>query len=218
MSRLRGLAARVDALSLRERVILFVALAALLVGVADQTVISASLQQQKAWNSQLVREAAELAALRTELVQLNSAAIGGPPTDSVSTAPLQLRDIALASEQRDALLARLRTIDGGSETGVSPTELPALLAQVLTRHGRVTLVHLTTRPASAGPATPATPAAAGSWQAASLSLAGSYADLQSFIAELERELPGLRWGALQLTTDGGSPLLTVQLWLAGGHA
>jgi MSHA biogenesis protein MshJ len=214
MSRLQGLAARVDALTLRERVILFVALAVLLVGVADQTVITGSLQQQQAWNAQLVREATELSALRAELARLNTAAVGGLPQDGTSAAPL-LRELALATVQRNDLLARLRAIDGDSAHGVGPADLPALLARVLTRHGRVTLVHLSTRPAHGGPAAPPT---AVPWQGASLSLTGSYADLQSFVAALELELPGLRWGALQLATDGGSPLLTVQLWLAGGQA
>jgi hypothetical protein len=53
------------------------------------------------------------------------------------------------------------------------------------------------------------------WQAAELSVAGSYADLSRFVAETERGLPGLRWGELRLATDTNPPVMTLQLWLQG---
>ena len=212
---LNHLAGRIDALSLRERVFLFVALAVMLLALADQLVISVDLQQQKAWGAQVARESDELKALRETLMRQGGAAPGTAPAQGSAESPVDTlrRALALAEAERDALRRRVASGGDAAHPGVSAAALPELLAQVVRRHGRVTLLRLATGtpPLAAGAGGPASVP----WQGASLSLAGGYADLQQFIAELESALPGLRWGTLQLETDGPSPVITAQVWLRG---
>ncbi|HSI50525.1 MAG TPA: hypothetical protein VLA61_19840 [Ideonella sp.] len=64
-------------------------------------------------------------------------------------------------------------------------------------------------------AAPSAPAGLPAWQGAQLSVSGSFADLRAFLIELERQLPGLRWGTLILDADTSPPVMSIQLWLAG---
>ncbi len=239
----------IDGLSLRERAFLFASLAMLLLALADQLVISPSLRQQGEWRQAGVTSSAELAAMSKELDSLSrDAAHAG--SDPQLQALIQ--SVESARAERTRLLALLQ---GGHDAAVPAVALPKLLATVLQRHARVSLVRLETGAvgtnsgasngansgagqaaapgltatsiamqslANAQGGTPANtaPAAAnetrpGDWQGAKLTITGQYADLQQFLAELERTLPGLRWGTLSLQRQQGQPLLSVQLWLAG---
>ncbi len=235
----------IDGLSLRERAFLFASLAMLLLALADQLVISPSLRQQGEWRQAGVTSSAELAAMSKELDSLSRDA-----THADSDPQLQalIQSVESARAERTRLLALLQ---GGHDAAVPAVALPKLLATVLQRHARVSLVRLETGAvgtnsganngagqaaapgltatsiamqslANAQGGTPANtaPAAAnetrpGDWQGAKLTITGQYADLQQFLAELERTLPGLRWGTLSLQRQQGQPLLSVQLWLAG---
>lgn len=208
-SRWHPLARRIDALSLRERVFLFLSLAMLLLALADQTVIASSLQLQSRWNAQLAEGAAELTGLRNELARLS-----GPTAQAQGEVAVLQQSLAAAQAERQTLMARLQ---GGATTpGVRPADLPSLLGKVLQRHGQVSLVQLGTVAASA--ASEPMPALGGVRPrlGAQFSVSGSYADLQHFVAELETSLPGLRWGELQLRSAEPRPVLTVQVWLSGG--
>lgn len=228
----------IDGLSLRERAFLFASLAMLLLALADQLVISPSLRQQGEWRQAGVTSSAELAAMSKELDGLSRDA-GQAGSDPQLQALIQ--SVERARAQRAELLVMLQ---GGQDEAVPAVALPKLLATVLQRHARVSLVRLETGAlgeaaqaatsgltaasaamqslANAPGGTPAnaSPAAAnetrpGDWQGAKLTITGQYADLQQFLAELERTLPGLRWGTLSLQRQQGQPLLSVQLWLAG---
>jgi MSHA biogenesis protein MshJ len=213
---LTRLADRIDALSLRERVFLFLSLAVLLMALADQAVISSSLRQQAAWNSQVTTEAAALGLLRQELQQLQSGA--GPdlkPGDSHSTTGKLMQELGDTSQARDQLRSQLEAAHGPA---VRPAELSDLMTRVLQRHQGVSLVQMATQAPqalAAGPAQAAQSATEPGWRSVWLSVSGPYAELQGFIAALETALPGLRWGSLQLRTDGPQPLLSVQVWLMG---
>ena len=54
-----------------------------------------------------------------------------------------------------------------------------------------------------------------SWQGVELQLQGSYRDTQRYLQALERELPGLRWGEMRLSSGGPSeaPRLLAQIHL-----
>ncbi|MEK8048061.1 hypothetical protein [Ideonella margarita] len=231
----------IDGLSLRERAFLFASLAMLLLAVADQLVISPSLRQQGEWRQAGIASSAELASMSKELDGLSRDA-GHAGSDPQLQALVQ--SVERARAERTQLLQMLQ---GGHDEAVPAVALPKLLATVLQRHARVSLVRLETGATGAGSAagqaaapgltaasaamqslanvpggTPANapPAAAnetrpGDWQGAKLTISGQYADLQQFLAELERTLPGLRWGTLSLQREQGQPLLSVQLWLAG---
>jgi len=201
-ARLKRLAAAVDALALRERLFVFVAALMMLAAAADSLWLSPLWAEHKAARAALQRQSAEAKSLRDQLRGRLGPAAGAAPDDS--------------SRLNDELVQRradLADVSGAiRRLAASPDEaarLPDLLQQVLKRHERLTLVKLATVPDD----TPAGRALRR--QGVDVTLAGRYADLARDLAALEQALPGLRWGALQLSAlpaaDGAT--LTVRVFL-----
>ena len=240
----RTLARRVDALSLRERAILFVSAVALLAGVADALVLSPQFAQQKAMAQRMRQQNAELAALRQRVAQAAApVSADDSPRGRVLSALLLVREEqAGLTRQLDALSSTpTPTPTPALTSGPTSTPMPAgaaaqpdlqtLLQRVLRRHAGLTLLQLSTvddgtsidsnasasanantspRPGGQGGTEP--PAAA---RALELKLQGSYADLQRYLSEIERAVPGQRWSTWQLAAREGVPVLTLRLKLAG---
>lgn len=186
-------AARIDALSLRERLFIFAAVLSAVAALADTLWVSPLWARYKAAREQLGREAAEVAALRTQLQQ-RSGVLAAAPTDpahqAARSAAERLRaDLDATRREIGALGDEIRTL------AASPQEaqhLPEVLQQALRRRDRVTLVRLATLPPDAE--------APGILQrrGVEFTLAGRYADLADELAALERAMPRLRWGVLRL--------------------
>lgn len=202
---LARLGQRVDALSLRERVILFASAAVVMLAVLDQTVLTPTLKEQRERSARLVSRGTELGQLRSQVDALVQERPQGNTEED--------RLLAALREARAEQRALAQRLDAARSEAAHPVRLPELLGRVLQRHERLSLVQLASR-------APAASAAAGPdvlvWQRAELSVAGHYAELSRFVAELERSLPGLRWGELQLSTETNPPVLTLQVWLQGG--
>jgi MSHA biogenesis protein MshJ len=185
---------RIDALTLRERVIMFVSLAVALAALADALVLSPQGAQQKALAAQMRGQTAELEGLRSQLAAQSAAAADTP----------QGRLQRLRAE-RQAVDEQIR-----AHAGAEAARLPDLLGQVLKRHDRLTVLRLATaapRPAADGEA--AAPPQVG----VDLSLAGSYLDLVAYLAEIESTLPGVRWSELQISTTEATPVMKVRVYL-----
>jgi MSHA biogenesis protein MshJ len=210
----RTLARRIDALSLRERVILFVSAVALLAGVADALVLSPQFALQKTMAQRMHRQNQELGTLRARVAQ--------------AAAPLQADDSprgrALAALQavQEEQAALKRQLDGlappaTAASGAAAPDLSQLLTRVLRRHERLALLNLATVDDGARKAgdTAAGAAPASQVQALELKLQGAYADLLQYLIDIERALPGQRWSTWQLATGAGAPVLTLRLKLAG---
>jgi MSHA biogenesis protein MshJ len=215
-------ARRIDALGLRERCMLFVSAATLVVAAGDGALLSPAIAGQKQLAERLKRERTELSALR---VQLDAAShdSGDSPVARLRRefAQWQARQQAV-----DADIARL-----GTASGDQPT-LAQLLERTLARHERLTLLKIATvadAPAAAsaaGAGNPPNSAPNGApnsapssapslrWQGVDLGVSGSYADLTDYLAELERALPGLRWDTLKLNGSATAPSsLVLRLYL-----
>jgi MSHA biogenesis protein MshJ len=196
---------RVDSLSLRERVILFASTAVVMLALLDQTVLSPTLKEQRERSARLVKQGTELGQLRS---QVNALALEQPQGNTEEDRLLAAVRAAQSEQQ-----ALARQLAASRSESAQPVRLPELLARVLQRHEGLTLVQLASRaPAAEASASASTLV----WQRAELSVAGSYADLSRFVAELERNLPGLRWGELQLSTEASPPVMTLHVWLQGG--
>jgi MSHA biogenesis protein MshJ len=192
---------RIDALSLRERVFMFVSAAVVAVAVADAVVISPLLTRQRALAAQLVAQGGELDALRQQVAIANASSSADSPAGRLQAALRTLH------AEREALEREL-----APPPGPNAPRLADLLARVLQRHERLSLVRLDVAVAEA--ASPSDPAAPRQ-QAVDLAVQGSYADLVAYLAEIEGQLPGLRWGPLQLGGGAEAPLLTLRLFLPG---
>ena len=191
-------ARRINALSLRERAIMFVSLGVALVAAADALVLSPRMQEQKALASQLRQQAGELVALRAELAG----------TGAAETAPARLLRLLQTAQ------AQQRTLDAEIErrlaTDAAGTRLPDLLERVLRRHDRLTLLRLATA------ATPPHQASAPTLplQGVDIGLRGAYNDLTQYVAAAEQALPGLRWGELSIVAGAdGAAELTARVYL-----
>lgn len=191
--RLQGLARRIDALTVRERAIMAVSLAAALAALADVLVLSPQFAAQRAGVERMKQAAAELQALRARVAAPEAQTPSGMLAHQIDE---QRRHLAMVDA---AITERLGTGQAAS--------LPALLQRVLRRHERLTLVQLQTRPPVA--------ADAAARRSVELRVSGRYADLVAYLTAIEAELPGLRWASLQIDAAGSPPLLTARWWLPG---
>ena len=219
-------ARRIDALSLRERAILFLSIAAVLAALFDTLVLSPLSARAKARSDQETQQATELAQLREQFVAQSRS--GDEPAGQLR------RQLDAAQAERTRLEAELRQASSLNAGEGLPLVLQRLLAQqpglVLERVSLlddtpvtvpgVSLVALATgaAPAASAPTAqrPTLPDMPGmSWQGVELQVQGSYRDIQRYTQLLERELPGLRWGEMRLTAPGPSepPRLVAQLFL-----
>lgn len=193
--RLSDLARRIDALSLRERAIMAVSLAAAMAAVVDFFVISPQFTAQRTMVAQLRTQGQEMNVLRAQLAP--------PAADS----PEALARRALEAQRAE--LADVEARIGARLAGRSsaPAQLPDLLQRVLRRHERLTLLKLDTVPPAADD-----PAAR---RVVELHVAGRYAELTAYATEIEQQLPGLQWAALSIHGSPQPPVLIARLWLPG---
>lgn len=192
-------ARRIDALSLRERAIMFVSLAVALVALTDALVLSPRTAEQKAVATRLRAQAAELVAMRGQLGS------GGVAADTPAGRLAQSL-AAVRGEQAtvDAEIAR-RLADGSAGA-----RLQELLERVLRRHERLTLLRLATGPAPAASAAGALPL-----QGVEIAVRGAYPDLTQYVADIERTLPGLRWDEMAVTRGDAGAELRARVALLG---
>ncbi len=193
-------AQRINALSMRERVIMFATGALAMVAMTDAFVLSPLLAEHKQLAERTQTQTRELAALRAGLAAMARAPDAQTPQGRLRSALLAAR------EQR-------RTVDAEIEQRLA-ARLPvapvaALVERVLRRHERLALVRLTLTPPH-----PVAPGAAVGLHGVELAISGRYPDMVAYLAELERGQPSLRWGDLHLA-EGSPPTLTVQLQTLG---
>lgn len=196
---------RIDALSLRERVFLFISVIACALALADVLWLSPAQTQYKQLTQRFASQGAELDRLRLELKS-----IARPEDPSVA-----IRAEILAADARlDALNADIKTLVPLAQNG---PELEQVLVQLLRRQQGLTLVGLTTlkaEAATAGAASAALPAGMGK-RGLELRVSGSYAELVRYVKTLETAMPSLRWGSLNLKADEQPPELTLQVYVLG---
>ncbi|WP_294765709.1 hypothetical protein [uncultured Rhodoferax sp.] len=194
-------AARIDALSLRERVFLFCSVLLVLLALVDVLWLTPAQAAYKLVQQNHAAQNAELARLRAELAGLSK------PVD----ASQPLRDQIAAADQRLAVLrqeieALAPTATGGAQG------LEAVLVQFLQRRPGLRLVSSGTMAVDSK--TAGTPDVAGvQRRGLQLKVAGSYAELSRYVKSLEQALPRLRWGPMQLVVNKQVPELTLQVYV-----
>ncbi|MBY0468894.1 MAG: type II secretion system protein M [Burkholderiaceae bacterium] len=200
--------ARINALSLRERVMLFVSVAFVMIALADTLVWSPAAAKRKSLLAEQAASAKELATLRQTLADAGATSQPDSPRGQL---------LARIAQSR----AELQTVDSQIRENLGDgkrlASLPGLMDQVLRRHERLTLTHLVTsndRPVDKSADTSSGETAL-RWQAVDLGVSGGYLDLVQYLADLERALPELRWGPMEINSKQTPPELTVRLFLAG---
>jgi len=199
--------ARINALSLRERVMLFASVAFVMVALADTLVWSPAAAKRKSLVAEQATAAKELDTLRQRLADASATSQPDSPRGQM---------LARIAQSRAELQAVDSQITANLGDGKQLANLPDLMDQVLRRHERLTLTHLrTTDERPADKAADKSTETALRWQAVDLGVSGGYLDLVQYLADLEHALPELRWGPMQINTKQMPPELTVRLFLAG---
>jgi MSHA biogenesis protein MshJ len=195
-------AERIDAASLRERAMIFLALALGLVFVANAALIEPLRLKQKRLAAENQQRQQELQTLQAGLQRLVQGA--GQDSDSLNRA----RQAALRGE-----LARFNAkIEQEQRRFTPPDRMRAMLGEMFERNKQLTLVDLKTLPV-----TPlGTPrAGAATYQGLfrhgiELTVSGAYLDLYEYLRTLERLPAQLYWGRAELSV-GEYPSTTLKL-------
>jgi len=209
------LAARIDALTLRERIMVFAASAAAIVFLLHFFALGPQLRQQDALQARIGQQNNNIEGIDNEIRARVEAAQRDPD------APARER-LAAVRKETEALSLQLRAMQNGL---VAPERMAPLLDSILRANGRLSLVSVRTLPAEsvleagrrAGPAAGegASAAAAPVGAPASapgtaellyrhgveITVRGNYLDMVDYMAALESLPTQLFWGRAELAAE-----------------
>ncbi len=209
------LATRIDALTLRERIMVFAASAAAIVFLLHFFALGPQLRRQDALKAQIGQQNNNIEGIDNEIRARVEAAQRDPD------APARERLAALRKDA-EALSLQLRAMQNGL---VAPERMAPLLDSILRANGRLSLVSVRTLPAESvldagrravgqsvapapGAAAPAGMAVAESGPAellyrhgVEITVRGNYLDMVDYMAALESLPTQLFWGRAQLEAE-----------------
>ena len=218
-------AARIDALGLRERILVFLCAAVVLIELMNVTLISPLFEKDNALSAQITQDQSQIYGMQSEM-RASVASYNRNP-DAAKQAIL-----AQARTQLTQMHASLEDMQKGL---VSPDRMTGLLEDILKQNGHLHLVSLHTLPAqdvtepeqgkaatdkgsAANTATADDKAASAPVSAVykhgvEIVLEGDYADMVSYMTALEGMPWRLYWGGAKLDVDDSSKLrLTLTLY------
>jgi MSHA biogenesis protein MshJ len=200
------LAARIDAISQRERILSFAAAAALLVFAVQMGVIGPLLRKQELLRSQVIQQQNNIAGVNEQIAQKLKEAEADPD------APARARLAAVRAES-GRLGESLRAMQKGL---VAPERVAPLLESILRANGRLKMVAVRTLPVeplsgiAARKGADADAAAAPAKTAkrdllfrhgVEVTVRGSYLDMVDYMTALEGLPTQLFWGKAQLDVE-----------------
>ena len=200
--------ARVNRLSTRERVFLFLSVLVLLIGIADTFWMTPAQNAQRQLVQKFNTQSAELDRLRNEL------ALQGTPKPGVRDARSELAETQAQLEDTNAQINAYVPSKSGAP------DLEQVLLQFLRRQEGLTLLSTGTLKDSPGdmPLLKAMAGAPGSGlvrRGLELRISGPYAQLSQYVKTLETALPQLRWGTMQLKSLKQGSELTLRVYVLG---
>ena len=193
-------AGRFDALSLRERVLVFAATATVLLVLVYAGALDAENARQKRLVSLIAQQQAEMQALQSQVGKLTAARAEDPDR---AAKRLLAETRAELGKVEAAILAEERRF-------TAPAQMRSVVEGILARNRAVTLQSLTTLPvtsiaearlAQGGAAKPASSVAPDRLifrHGIEFVVSGTYLDLLGYVRELERLPTQIYWGALEL--------------------
>lgn len=195
--------ARLEALSLRERVFLFLSVLVCSGALFDALWLSPAQTAHRQLVVRIDKQGTELQRLR-EAVKTTA-----QPGGALPSVRDELQRLHAQSDETERAVRELLP------TGQT-TPLVQALTHLLRRHQGLTLVKTAAlAPEVAGPGNSN---AAGlpeglTRQGVAITVAGAYPDLIRFVSTLEADMPQVRWGVMTLKSDKGASELTLQLFL-----
>jgi len=202
--RLQAYADRVDAMTLRERGMIFLAVCLVIVTFADGVFIDPLLKKQQALSLRIQQQQDEIRAMQS---QLESMARARAPDSSASRKQK-------VNELKAQLAVLDRQIEAKQRELIPPEKMTEFLGDVLRRNRNVQLVSLRTiAPTSLAVAASGQGAAAGKAMyrhGVEMVITGQYFDLLGYMQDIEGLKVKVFWGALDLDAST-YPQLTLRL-------
>jgi len=211
--------AKMEAASLRERVMIFAAAAVAVIVLASSLLIEPELGKQRRVSREIDQRQGEIRKMQEELQKMAAARQADPDRT--------LRDRIGAMRARSAELEA--TLKEEQRKFVPPERIGALLEELLGKNRRLQLVDMRTLPVAAlDPAAPAQKPAAEKSPAdrtaalkpgapgtiyrhgVEITVAGSYLDLLAYLRDLEKLPSQMYWGKLDLAV-AAYPKVTLKL-------
>lgn len=191
---------RVDALSTRERVFLFISVFVCLLAIVDFLWLTPALTGYKQLTQRFAAQNTELSRLRDELRMVAT------PSEASRSARIEMDQV---SAQLDAVNQAIVHAAPASQNGVA---LEPVLAQLLRQQPGLTLLGVSTLEESSAGSANALPTGM-SRRGLELRVAGPYPELVRYVKSLETNLPALRWGAVSIKSEQQPAELRVQLYV-----
>ena len=188
--------ARIEGFSLRERALIFFAVAILVASLVDTVFLEPLLNKQKNISAQVVQQQEKMKEVQAQIANL----VQARQADASSPQRERIRALRQQIAEGDAYLKSRR------DKLVPPEKMAQLLEQVLNRNGRLQLVALNTLPVSLL-IEPSVDAAAVQMTGAekqiykhgvTITVRGSYADLVQYLTALEKLPTQMFWGVAKM--------------------
>lgn len=193
---------RIDAMTLRERLLIFIAVLVVLVAALNAAFIDPLLTRQAALVKRLDEQQARISALQAQMSAQRQA-----KSEAAKAAARKAAQLAELRAKLDALGEDLARRKVGL---VPPERMNAVVADMVRRNQGIQLVSLKSLPT-----TEITAGAAGSGlyrHGTEITVSGGYQDLVAYLHDLERMPAKVSWGRLDLDAST-YPRLTLTLVL-----
>jgi MSHA biogenesis protein MshJ len=193
--RLNEYAGKVDAMSLRERLLIFAAIAFALVSMINALFLEPLLAQQKHYSSMVGQQQEKMKETQAQLNEMLTAR----QVNKFSPQREHIRQLREQIAKGDSFLNNTR------DKLVPPAKMAHLLEEVLGSNSRLQLVTLNTLPVTpfTEPGTDATKSPSGQERqifkhGVQITVRGSYADLLQYLAALEKMPTQMFWGMAKM--------------------
>lgn len=194
----RKIGDRVDALALRERVMIFIMIAVIMITPINLFLLDPVRVKQKNLLAEMVGYQAQIVDLQTQLQGM----VSNSQTDPDAENRTRLRELKRKIEELEAPL------ESAQQSLVSPEKSAFLLGELLAQNPRLRLISLKTLPAATALENKPDPTKDGGAitslvyrHGMQMIVEGSYHDLQQYLATLEKLPWRVVWGEADLRVD-----------------
>ena len=202
---LQRYADRLDAMSLRERVLIFLAAAVVIVAIADSALFEPISRRQKVNSQRIHQQEDEIRTMQGQVQAYAQARTGD--NANAKQQRLEKRKLELAALDRE-LAARRSEL-------VPPERMARMLSGIVKRNPDVELISLRSLPAtglnqSLAPIPGSAPSGLALYRhGIEIAVSGSYLKMLNYVGQLERLPAKIMWGNMEL--QGTYPVVTVKI-------
>jgi MSHA biogenesis protein MshJ len=193
---------KIDDMSLRERAMIFIAAAFVLISLVDVVLLEPLLAKQKSLSTQVVQRQEKMKELQAQIQNL----LRAKQDDEHSPLRVRLTQLKQQLQEQD------RYLQSRGDRLIAPDKMADLLRKVLDNNAGLQLVELKTlpvsplieKPATAGDQTPDVQTDTQKQiykHGVRITVRGSYLDLLSYAAALEKLPEQMFWGEAKLSVE-----------------